>query len=115
MFFYLNFSNSRNFNLFSSDVTFKMRRDNQRLRQISTTLFKIFIFNVSSINFAHNHDKYNNTQIKLFVKKLKNKTGKLENIIIKNNLHKPTYKFNVVYQYNCNKGQRNSQTYIGYT
>ena len=37
----------------------------------------------------------------------------LKNIIIKNNTHKPTRKFNVVYHYNCNKGESNSHTYMG--
>ena len=32
----------------------------------STPLFKAFIFNISGINFAHNHAKDNNTQIKLY-------------------------------------------------
>ena len=43
------------------------------------------------------------------------KIRKLKNIIITNNPHKPTCRFNVVYQYTCNLGECNSLTYIGYT
>ena len=43
------------------------------------------------------------------------KIRKLKNIVITNNPHKPTSRFNVVYQYTYNKGECNSQTYIGYT
>ena len=43
------------------------------------------------------------------------KIRKLKNIVIINNPHKPTCRFNAVYQYTCNKGECNSQTYIGYT
>ena len=43
------------------------------------------------------------------------KIRKLKSIVIINNPNKPACSFNVVYQYTCNKGESNSQTYIGYT
>jgi hypothetical protein len=44
------------------------------------------------------------------------KIGKLKNVLIKNNPHKRTAEFNVVYRYTCNEGECNSRhTYIGYT
>ena len=41
------------------------------------------------------------------------KIRKLRHIIIKKNPHEPTYKFNIVCQFTCNKLGCNSKTHIG--
>jgi hypothetical protein len=44
------------------------------------------------------------------------KNRKLKNVLIKNNPHRRTEEFNVVYQYTCNRGECNSlNKYVGYT
>ena len=40
---------------------------------------------------------------------------KIEEYLNRNNPHKSACKYKVVYQYNCNEGECNSQIYIGYT
>ena len=67
-------------------------------------LTEIIKKNVKTVDIDHS------IKLKIFYK-----IRKLKSILIRNNPHKSECKYNVVYQYNCNEGECNSQIYIGYT